>query len=247
MGLQNPDSPVQIWVAPPENLVLRNEVFLSSSRKQMICNSCGIDDIQQQAVDFICFLLYNHSIGGDDMNNKFSFPKRYWIYLIIVLICSILLFGNIFRTDSWTGDKPFSQFAQRDWLLFAIFLIEEIIIIGVMFLFVVLAYKIGKKQNIEVNEQWEKDKYLGIKPGDYDCVWFDFADTERALILKQEDKYKLNVQEYDEHTGNWESFSDVSIYDSLEAVIKALFYEYDFYCDENAELDGYGDEIFKET
>ena len=91
------------------------------------------------------------------------------------------------------------------------------------------------------------DKYLGIKPGDYDYVWFDFSNTERALILKQNDRFMLYVQEYDEHTGNWENLSGVNVYDSLEALKKALFYECDFYCEENAELDKHGDEIYKET
>jgi len=180
------------------------------------------------------------------MNKRFPFPKRYWIYMVIVLICSVLLFVNIYRTDSWTGDKPFSEFVQRDWLSFAVFIIEELIIVGAVFIFAVLAGRISKNRNQEIVNQWEKDKYSGIKPGDYDYVWFDFENTERALILKQENGYSLYVQEYDEHTGNWESFSGVSVYDSLDAVKKALFYECDFYCEENAELDKRGDEIFVE-
>ena len=59
------------------------------------------------------------------MNKRFPFPKRYWVYLILVLICSILLIGNIYRTDSWTGDKPFSEYLQRDWLLFFVFFVFQ--------------------------------------------------------------------------------------------------------------------------
>ncbi len=181
------------------------------------------------------------------MNKRFPLPKRYWVYVTVFLICSILLIANIYRTDSWTGDKPFSDFVQRDWQLFALFIIEELLIAGVMFLFVFLACRIGKKRGAEIIAQWEMDKYSGISPGDYDYVWFDFSNTERALILKQGDRFKLYVQEYDEHTGNWEGFGTASIYDSLEAVKKALFYECDFYCEENTELDKHGDETYKET
>ena len=56
------------------------------------------------------------------MNKRFPYPKRYWIYMIMALICSILLIGNICRTDSRTGDKSFSEFSQSDWRLFFIFL-----------------------------------------------------------------------------------------------------------------------------
>ena len=178
------------------------------------------------------------------MKNKTPHPERYFY---VSLICLILLFCNFYRTDSWTGDKPFSEFVGRDWQLFAIFMIEEIIIVCVMLLFWILGQKNIKKLKTSLAKKWKTNKFLGIKPGDYDYVWFNFANTERALILKQDNQFKLYVQEYDEHTGSWESFSGVSVYDSLEAVKKALFYECDFYCEENAELDKYGDEIYEES
>ncbi len=177
------------------------------------------------------------------MKEKTPHPERYYY---VSLICLILLFLNYYRTDGWTGDKPFSEFAQRDWQLLAIFLIEEFIIICAMFIFWLLGNKNTKKQTAMFIEQWEKDKYSGIKPGDYDYVWFDFSNMARALILKQDNQFKLYIQEYDEHMGNWESFSGVSVYDSLDAVKRALYYECDFYCEENVELDKHGDEIYKE-
>lgn len=177
------------------------------------------------------------------MKNKPSHPERYFY---VSLICLILLFLNFYRTDSWTGDKPFSEFLARDWQLFLIFMFEEIIIICVMLVFGILGQKNVKKQKELFVKKWEKDKYLGIKPGDYDYVWFDFSNTERALILKQGDQFKLYVQEYDEHAGDWGFFNGVSIYDNLEEIKMTLFYEYDFYCEENAELDKHGDEIFVE-
>lgn len=155
------------------------------------------------------------------MGKRFPYPKRYWIYVIIILICSILLIGNIYLTDdSWTGDKPFSEFSQRDWRLFFIFLIEEIIILGVMSLCACLGFRINKNRDKKILAQWEADKYSGIEPGDYDYVWVDFANTDRALILKQGDTFRLNVQEYDYNTGNWESVG-TSIYDNLEAIKEA--------------------------
>ena len=169
------------------------------------------------------------------MKNKAPHPERYYC---LSLICLILLFLNFYRTDGWTGDKPFSEFVGRNWQLFAVFLIEEFIIICVMVIFYILGNKNIKSRRQMFIEQWEKGKYSGIKPGDYDYVWFDFSNMERALILQQGNQFVLYVQKYDDHTGNWENFNGVSVYHSLEAVKKALYYECEFYCEENVELDG---------
>ena len=72
------------------------------------------------------------------MKNKASSTN---IYFYLSLFCFILLFVNYYRTDSWTGDKPFSEFAQHDWHLLTIFLIEEIVIVCVMLFFCFLTLK----------------------------------------------------------------------------------------------------------
>ena len=176
------------------------------------------------------------------MKNK----KHPEYYFYVSLICLVLLFLNFYRTDSWTGDKPFSEYLARDWQLFAIFMIEEIIIISAMLAFFMLSLKCAKKQKALFIEKRENDKYLGIKPGDYDYVWFDFSNTERALILKQANTYMLYVQDYNERTGDWTDVGGVSVYDDLKSLKKDLFYEYDFYCNENCVLDKHGDELYKE-
>lgn len=176
------------------------------------------------------------------MNKKFAFPKRFWVFLCLTFVLAFLLIGNVFRTNSWTGDKPFSEFTQNDWKMFLIFVLEEVIILAVIILFALLLSKISK---IKTMRQWQSDKFSGINREDYDYVWFDFAMTERALILKDGDTYKLYVQEYNEKNGEWDSLNSVSIYQDLSKLKKALFYEFDFFCEENAELDEHGDEIFK--
>ena len=82
--------------------------------------------------------MIQYTQGGDDMKNKSLHPERYFY---VSLICLILLFLNFYRTDNWTGDKPFSEFVGRDWQLFAVFLIEEFIIICVMVVFWLLGQK----------------------------------------------------------------------------------------------------------
>ena len=59
------------------------------------------------------------------MGKKDSF-KYYRIFWTLSAICIVLLFYNIFRTDGWTGDMPFSEFTKKEWELFWIFITEEI-------------------------------------------------------------------------------------------------------------------------
>ena len=125
------------------------------------------------------------------MNKRFPFPKKYWVYLCGTIVFGLLLILNIYRTDSWTGDKPFSEFAPNDWNLFFIFILEEVLIFVLMILFAFLGGRISRRRNDKIIEQWNIDKYSGIKPGDYDYIWFDFDMTERALILKDGDTYKI--------------------------------------------------------
>lgn len=181
------------------------------------------------------------------MNRRFPLPKQYWIYVSICIVLGCLLFGNIFRTNSWTGDMPFSEFTQREWKLFVVFVIEELIIVLVMSVFSWLAGKIYKKREREMIADREQNKFADINPGDYDYIWFDFSGVERALILKQNAIYVLNVHAYDDHSGKWEDLEHTSTYMSFEKLKEDLFYEFDFYCEQNAELDKYGEAIYKET
>ena len=72
------------------------------------------------------------------MFKKSSIPMLYWVYVALMILCIVLLPVNFIRTDSWTGDKPFSEFTQHDWQLLTIFLMEELIILGVLVLFAAL-------------------------------------------------------------------------------------------------------------
>ena len=47
-----------------------------------------------------------------------------------------------------------------------------------MVVFWLLGQKSIKKQRELFAKKWETDKFLRIKPGDYDYVWFDFSNTE---------------------------------------------------------------------
>lgn len=85
--------------------------------------------------------------------NKNDSSQSYRIYWILSAICAVLLFCNIFRTDSWTGDLAFSEFGNREWRLFWIFIIEEVIIGTLMLVFALLGAKNFKKSG-------KPEKYL---------------------------------------------------------------------------------------
>ena len=120
---------------------------------------------------------------------EFLFPKKYWIYVSVCGVFAILLFVNIFVTDGLTGEKEFWYFSQQDWCYFALFLLTEIVIALFMFLFAVKAGKLSLNRQKQIELYFEDFRYIGIKPGDYDYVWFDFSGTERAKIAKLNDVF----------------------------------------------------------
>jgi len=75
----------------------------------------------------------------------------YWVFILLSIICMVLLFYNIFRTDSWTGDMPFYEFTKKEWILFGIFITEEVILAILMFVFAMLGGRSMKK-----NEKQER-------------------------------------------------------------------------------------------
>lgn len=150
------------------------------------------------------------------MSNRDSLLKRYWIYACVTLICVVLLFVNIFVTNSWTGEKTFSEFVQRDWVLYAVFLIEEVIIVFLMFLFGMLAGKNLKKYNLEIETiaassmpSWDDiveimyDKQLDSFCDEIINVFYSKDKSMRYVILKDEKgifKYHLEViYQFDAH------------------------------------------------
>lgn len=86
--------------------------------------------------------------------NKNNSSKRHQIYYILSGICAVLLFYNIVRTDSWTGDMPFSEFTEKEWQLFWIFIIEEIVIVVLMFVFALLGGRSVKGSRSEKQEKY---------------------------------------------------------------------------------------------
>lgn len=179
-------------------------------------------------------------------NTKFPLPKKYWIYVILCAASAILMFVNIFVTDGITGEKEFWDFTQQDWHHFTLFLVTEVLIILLMAFWAIKAGKLANKQEEQVKQYFDQLKYAGIKPGDCDHVWFDFCDDNRAQIVKMGDAYYLYVESFNFRTELWEPVNTVSVFGSLAEIKKTLFYEYDFFCEENTVFDQYGDATFRD-
>lgn len=177
---------------------------------------------------------------------NYPFPKKYWIYVVLCVVLGVLLFVNIFVTNGLTGEKEFWDFTQQDWSYFAAFLLTEIMIGLLLFFFAVNIRKLGIKRQQQIEEYFDQFKYAGIKPGDCDYIWFDFSGDERAKIVKLGDVYYLYVEGFDYKTKSWNAVNTVSAFGSLAEIKKVLFYEFDFFCEENTLLDKHGDEMFRE-
>lgn len=179
-------------------------------------------------------------------NQKFPLPTKYWIYVSLCAVMMVLLFVNIFVCAAITGGKELHEFGHSDWIHFAFFVISELLMGVLMFFFAIRAGRILNQKDIQKKTYYEQFKYDGIEPGEYDYVWFDFSGNARAKILKQGNSYLLYVEEFDEHSENWIPVNTVSCFDSIDDAKKSLFYDFDFYCDENTTFDKHGDEEFKQ-
>lgn len=180
------------------------------------------------------------------MAKGYPLPRQYWIFTALAALFAVLLFVNIFRTNNWTGDKPFSAFSPEDWKLFVIFIAEEVALTAAMSACAIAGGRIIRKNMAQQGEYYAQFKLLGIKPGDYDDVWFDFSGAERALIVNNGDHYLLCVQEFNRKTEEWSPVGSVSVLDSMASVRRVLSDDFDFFCEENTKIDKYGNEIFRE-
>lgn len=169
----------------------------------------------------------------------FPLPKKYRVYIALCLILYALIFADIFVVCGLEVE----DFTQQDWCYTAIFSLT-----GVLFFF--LASSFWKKASRIFDEQEKKYldqfKYAEINPGDYDFIWFDFTGVERAKIVRSDGAYNLYVDFFDRETELWKPLDTVSVFSSLAELKEALFFEFDFYCEENAVIDRRGYEIFRD-
>lgn len=181
------------------------------------------------------------------MKNKgFPFPKKYWIYLIFCVVFGILYFVNIFVTDGITGDKELWNYTQQDWYYFALFISTEALFILLIAFFATKAGKLISKRQEQLIRYYEQFKFAEINHDDCEYLWFDFSGSMRARIVNPGNAYLLFVDSFDRKTESWNPFISASVFRTLFEIKYALFYEFDFFCEENSVLDPHGKEIFRD-
>ena len=177
---------------------------------------------------------------------KYPLPRRYWLYAGLLVALSALLFVNIFVFDHWTGEREFWAYERADWLRAGAFLLAEAALFLLMLLFAQRAGKLFRRNSGQNAQHEEQFRLAGIRPGEYACVWFDIEGGRRALVAEREGTYRLRVEEFEARAEEWRAISGVSVFSSLPEVKRALFFDYDFACKENAVLDAHGDVVFRD-
>ncbi len=179
-------------------------------------------------------------------NQKFPLPKRYTFYIVSIIVLSILLFLDIFIVTKYTGGRELYEFTAQDWTWLIRGVLVGTVVIVLLFCFSCLGGKLVKQQQEQIQTYLVQFKYTGISPDDYDFLWIDFGGLTRAVIRKSDDCYHLHLDEFNCTTELWEPVPGVSVYPSMAELKRALFDDFDFYCEENTVFDKHGDEIFKD-
>lgn len=177
---------------------------------------------------------------------KFFYPARYWICLALIFVLSALLIANVFLTDAWTGDKPFREYDEQDWGLFVLFLLME----GAIALLMVYVAVKGAKMVARMNQQiasYCKTCHAPLAPDE--CLaaeWFDFTGIQRATVTRKGETFFLRLDVFHCKTGEWQVVAAGNAFASMAEIREVLFYEYDFWCEENASTYNKGEVAFKE-
>ena len=174
---------------------------------------------------------------------KIFLSAQYWVCLALIYALALLI-ANVFLTDGWTGDKPFREYDEQDWGLFVLFLLMEG---SIGFLMVYVAAKCAKMV-ARMNQQIAsccKTCHAPLAPDE--CLaaeWFDFTGIQRATVTRRNIFLRLDV--FHCKTGEWQVVAAGNAFASIAEIREALFYEYDFWCEENASTYNKGEVAFKE-
>lgn len=76
--------------------------------------------------------------------------------------------------------------------------------------------------------------------------WFDFTGIQRATVTRKGETFFLRLDVFHCKTGEWQVVVAGNAFASMAEIREELFYEYDFWCEENAITHKNGEVVFKE-
>ena len=76
--------------------------------------------------------------------------------------------------------------------------------------------------------------------------WFDFTGIQRATVTRKGETFFLRLDVFHCKTGEWQVVAAGNAFASIAEIREELFYEYDFWCEENAITYNKGEVAFKE-
>ena len=180
------------------------------------------------------------------LNQKFPLPKRYTFYIVSIIVLSILLFLDIFIVTKYTGGRELYEFTAQDWPWLIRGVLSGAVVSVLLYYFACLAGKLATQQQEQLQTYLAQFRYAGISPDDYDFLWIHFSGLTRAIIRKSDGCFHLRFEEFNCKAEQWEAVPGGSVYPSMLDLKRALFYDFDFCCKENAAFDKHGEEIFKD-
>lgn len=177
-------------------------------------------------------------------SEKIPYPKRYWVYLAICVLSTVMLFVNIFWAAAATEKREISEFTKTDWEYFRRFLAAEGISLFFAFFFAGKVGKIGSIRREKIQQLKNLNYqmlYQGIRLKKYDDVYFD--STKRAVISEESNYFLLDVQEFDEEENDWKPVDAVRGYPSEVELWTALYQKLGFSAEDNVEEETSDNEI----
>ena len=156
--------------------------------------------------------------------------KKYSKHFGMILLLGALLIFNVFGVYAIIGEKETYEFNTTDDIIFTIFMIVEVIVFIMMLVCLFKCAMLSKRQADEQQSNFfGQFKYAGIDSDEYEYIWMNANGSKRALVSKQGDEFKLQVQRLNTMKNPWLPLAEIDKIPTLDEVKRILHDDYNFY------------------